>query len=98
MLTTPNHLHVFQMFGNGFQEDLIHHLPSDRDKSDWHVISQILLLVLLEDWSDICLFTPQKPHLTAMTFQKSGLTMICLYEANCFIYLGRLLYGEFQDL
>lgn len=53
MLTTPNHFHVFQMFGNGFQEDLIHHIPSDQGESDWHIISQILLLALLEDWSDI---------------------------------------------
>lgn len=43
MLTTLNHLGIFQMFENVFQEDVIHHLSSDQGESDWNVISQTLL-------------------------------------------------------
>lgn len=45
MLAIPNHFLDLYLFGHGFQEDLLHNLP-------W-----ILLLVLLEAGSNICLFS-----------------------------------------
>lgn len=52
MLTPPCHL-VPNIFGNGFQEDMLHHLPRQRDEADWPVVPQMLCLVLLEDRMDI---------------------------------------------
>ena len=34
------------MFGNGFQEDLLHHLPADQPEADWPAAPWILLLAL----------------------------------------------------
>lgn len=53
-LTTPNNLPALNVFGSGLQGYLLHHLPLDQGKDKWPVISQILLLVLLENRSDTC--------------------------------------------
>lgn len=37
------------VFGNGFQEDLLHHLPWHRCEADQPVVPQTLLLLALED-------------------------------------------------
>jgi len=34
-------------------QDKFHHLSRDRGEADWLIVSQILLLTLFEDWSDI---------------------------------------------
>lgn len=61
MLTSPNH-HAFFIFGNGFQNYLLHHLPKDQGEAgslscDWHVVLWILFLALPEYKNDI-IFLP----------------------------------------
>jgi len=41
------------MFGNDFQRKLLHHFPTDCAAADKPVVSQILLLALPEDGSNI---------------------------------------------
>lgn len=66
MLTTLNHLNIFQMFENSFQEDAIHHLPSDQGKSDWECNFPDPPWRL--EWH--LLSSPQELLLMAMTFQR----------------------------
>lgn len=47
-ITTPNHL-VLHMPGNGYQDYLLHHLPTDRMEPGLHLI---LCIVILKAWSD----------------------------------------------
>lgn len=54
LLSTPDHLLVLQIFGNGAKNAGNHHLPRDRGGDNQPVVSWILLLVLLKDMSDIC--------------------------------------------
>jgi len=53
MLTTSDNLLLSQLLGEGIQYKLFHHLSRDGGKADWPVLSQIILLALFEDWSDI---------------------------------------------
>jgi len=39
--------------GNGFQDQLLHHLRRDQGEADGPVVPWVLLLALLEDRSDI---------------------------------------------
>ena len=48
-LTTPDNLLFFHFLGDDIQNKLFRHFSRD---GDWPVVSQILLLALLEDWSD----------------------------------------------
>lgn len=48
-MTILHHLHILPIFRSGFQEDLFHHLPADQP-------SWILLLALLEDKGNICVW------------------------------------------
>ena len=53
ILTTPDHLLVLQMFGNGAKNAGNHHFPRGQGGANQPVVSWILLLVILEDRSDI---------------------------------------------
>lgn len=53
-LTSPNNLPALNVFGSGLHDYLIHHLPMDQGKDKLPIISQILLLILLENRSDTC--------------------------------------------
>lgn len=46
MLTTPSHLFIFKVFGNGFWEDLLAYLPGVEGDVDWLVALWILFLAL----------------------------------------------------
>lgn len=39
----PHHVLVHPMFGNNFQDDLLHHFLKDYCESDWPLIPQIIL-------------------------------------------------------
>lgn len=64
MLNTPNSILGLHMFGNGFQDytlhhlprDILHHLPRDQDEADQTIVPWILLLALLEGGSNISFF------------------------------------------
>lgn len=45
MLTTPSHLLVLHMLGNGYQKDLLHHLHRHGSEARQPVAPQILLFV-----------------------------------------------------
>ena len=47
MLTTPKHLPVLNVPGNGFQGWLLHHFPGDQGETAQPVVTHILLLALL---------------------------------------------------
>jgi len=55
MLAAPGHL-VPQMFGDGFQEYLLHPLSRDTGEADQPVVTCVFFLACLEDASDICFF------------------------------------------
>jgi len=46
MLTTPNYFLV-HIFGQGFQDCLLHHLPGDQQKTDWEILQILPSLPLL---------------------------------------------------
>ena len=49
MLTISNHLLLFYMFENDFQEGLLEQLSRDQSEDDQPVVPWFLLLALLED-------------------------------------------------
>lgn len=51
------------VFGNAFQEGLLHHLSRDRGEADWLVVPWIFFFALLEDRSDICFLPAVKMSL-----------------------------------
>jgi len=53
MLTTTLNLLKFHLLGGDIHNKLFYHLPKDRGEADSPVVSQILLLALFEDWSDL---------------------------------------------
>lgn len=69
MLTIPSHLLVLNVFWNVFQQYLLYYLPTDWGEFDWPVVPRTLLLVLLEDRSDICLFPMLKNIPTSEHFK-----------------------------
>lgn len=48
MLTTPSDLQVLPVFGNGFQEDFLHHLPRGSGEAVQPIASKVFILVLLK--------------------------------------------------
>lgn len=65
MWTIPNCLLVRQILGNGFQDELLPHLPRDAVQADGLAIPWILFLALLEARSDIC-SPPVHRHLSQL--------------------------------
>ena len=63
MLTIPDNLIFLHMLGDDIQNESFHHLSRDGGEADRSIITQVLLLALFEDWSDIC-FPPVLRHLS----------------------------------
>lgn len=72
--------HFFlRLSGNGFQEDLLYHLPGHRGETDQSIVPWIVLLALSENEHDLHLFSNhQGPILITMAFRgkKQHLAMI----------------------
>jgi len=91
MLTSPSHLLVLQVPGNGFQDYSFHHTPRYQGDADQPVVLQILFL---EDRSDICLFLGlfSKPYSLSKQFpgKKSlQVTFISQFHifSSCLVFL-----------
>lgn len=60
MLTAPSHPLILIIFGNDSRNDLLYRLP--RYQGDWHVVLQILSVVLPEDRPAICIIPVLSNH------------------------------------
>jgi len=49
MLTLPDSLIFFHLLGADIQNNVLHHVPRDGSEDDSLVVSQVLLLALLEN-------------------------------------------------
>lgn len=86
MLTTLNHL-VHHMFGNGFRDSLLHHVPRDKGEADRPTVSQILLLTLPEGRKELLSFSPQSLPIT-LTFWRLIKTSFALTSASSLSMTG----------
>lgn len=70
-LTTPNNLPVLNVFVSGLQDNLLLHLPMDQGKDKLPIMSQVLLLFLLENRSDTCFLLFFRTLSVALAFLKA---------------------------
>lgn len=69
MLTTLDCLLVLEVSGDGFQKDLLNHLPREQAEADQPVITQIVLLALPKDRS-LLSSSPLESALVTMILQR----------------------------